>query len=259
MAPRPRGAFFCPELMLPDLEQLIRLQQLENSAAEARTQIDELPGRLEALDGRIAACTEMVSSAKECLEKHRAERQTLENELAPVQTRLSRFKDQLMAVKTNKEYQAMQAEIAGGEAEIHRLEDLVLEQMLEADDLAEEVRKGEQQLSDERAATDAERETLEQGRQALEEQLRRLGDERLRLAGHVSPQAMSLFETVARQRRGLAVVEARGGFCSSCQVRLRPQLFNDILLNDRLIQCESCRRILYYDPNPGLRDRGAVV
>ena len=245
--------------MLPDLEHLIRLQQLENSAADARAQIDELPGRLEALNGRIATCEQTVSSATKHLENHRAERQTLENELAQVQTRLSRFKEQVMAVKTNKEYQAMQVEIGGGEAEIRRLEGRVLEKMLEADELAEEVRKSEQQLSDERAATDAERDTLEQGRQELEEQLRRLGDERRQLAGDVAPQAMSLFETVARQRHGLAVVEARDGFCSSCQVRLRPQLFNDVRLNESLIQCESCRRILYYAPNAGLPDRGAVV
>ena len=245
--------------MLSDLEHLIRLQQLENSAAEARGRIDEMPGSLDALDVRITACTEAVSSAKERLEKHRAERQTLENELGQVQTRLSRFKEQLMAVKTNKEYQAMQVELAGGEAEVRRLEDRVLEQMLEADELAVEVRKAEQQLSDERAATDAERDELERARQRLEEQLAQLGDERLRLARDVAEPTMSLFETLARQRRGLAVVEVRDGHCSSCQVRLRPQLFNDVRLNNSLIQCESCQRILYYVPSSGPADRGAVV
>jgi len=42
------------------------------------------------------------------------------------------------------------------------------------------------------------------------------------------------------------VAEAREGHCTSCHVRLRPQVFNDIRTNDNLIQCDSCQRILYY-------------
>jgi predicted nucleic acid-binding Zn-ribbon protein len=41
---------------------------------------------------------------------------------------------------------------------------------------------------------------------------------------------------------------ARDGICTLCHVRLRPQVFNTILRNDQIIQCDSCQRILYFVP-----------
>ena len=238
--------------MVPDLERLIRFQRLEDSAAEARSKIDLHPTRLEDLDARIAERTRDVDAAKQRLADQRADRQSLEKELASVQTRLSRFKEQLMEVKTNKEYQAMQTEMAGAETEVRRLEDAILERMLEGDELAAEVAQVEQALAAEQDLVAKERDALEDERRDLERRLGQYGEARAKLAGEVAPQAMALFETVARQRKGVAVVEARNGHCSSCQVRLRPQLFNDIRSNSSLIQCESCQRILFYKAEQGL-------
>lgn len=232
--------------MLPELEQLIHLQQLENTATEAREQLEGIPARLEALEARLAQHAESVEAATLALNEHRTSRATLEKDVAEVQSRLSRFKEQLMSVKTNKEYQAMQTEIAGGEREVARLEDQLLERMLEADDLGRDVTQAEQCLAEERAAVDEERGRLEQERTTFEGQLATLDAERNKVAGQLPSHTVSLFDTLARGRKGVAVVEARQGRCTSCQVRLRPQLFNDVRSNNALIQCESCQRILYF-------------
>lgn len=244
--------------MLPDLEQLIALQQLENSSTAARATIERLPARIDALDARLVSAADEVAGARQRLEEHRAARQTQENELAAIQTRLSRYKEQLMAVKTNKEYQAMQVEIEGGEAEVRRLEDGILERMLEGDDLTAQVKRAEEIEADEQAAVKAERAALERERGELEQRLSELEAERAECAKNISPQTLSLFKMLAKHRNGVAVVVARDGRCSSCQVRLRPQLFNDIRLNKTVIQCESCQRILYYEPTPSVPNAGAT-
>jgi uncharacterized protein len=62
---------------------------------------------------------------------------------------------------------------------------------------------------------------------------------------------MQQFEGVARQRKGVGMCTAtRDGLCSFCHVRLRPQVFQLVRQNDRIIQCDSCQRILYYVPPP---------
>ncbi len=231
--------------MLPDLEQLIRLQQLEDSVAEVRREIDAFPAKMEALDVRVTVRSDKLADTRDRLTDHRTQRQALEKELAQVQSRLTRFKDQLMEVKTNKEYHTMQAEIATAEAEVERLEDQLLERMLEGDELTAGVSQADQELTTEQAAVTEERAAFEARQQQLGERLRQLTAERPQLAAGVAPQAISLFETVLRRQKGVAVGEARDGLCTSCQVRLRPQLFNDIRLNNALIQCESCHRILY--------------
>ena len=232
--------------MLPDLEHLIRLQQLENSAAEARTEIESLPSRLEALQARIDARQDDVKAVTDRLEEHRHSRATLEKDVAEVQTRVSRFKNQLMAVKTNREYQAMQTEIAGGEKEIQQLEDDLLERMLEGDEVERDVKQAEQLLASEQKAVDKERAILEQNQQTLQEKLSEVDANRATVTDELTVPTRALFELLTRGRNGLAVVEARGGLCMSCQVRLRPQLFNDVRSNTTLVQCENCQRILFF-------------
>ena len=132
--------------MLPDLERLIQLQRLDTAADEARRTVDGIPSRIEDLDTRLTVSTTAVDAARTCVEDKKNERQAGEKSLAEVQGRLSRFKEQLIAVKTNKEYTGVQHEIATAEAEVQRLEDTILEYMLEADDLAADVEAAERAL-----------------------------------------------------------------------------------------------------------------
>ena len=75
-----------------------------------------------------------VAAAKEQQAANQASRRALEKDIAAIKTRLSRYKDQLMEVKTNREYTAMQHEIETAQGEVKRLEDQMLELMLESDE-----------------------------------------------------------------------------------------------------------------------------
>jgi predicted nucleic acid-binding Zn-ribbon protein len=232
--------------MLDSLQRLITLQTLDNAAENARRTISELPARVAAVEARLAGSQAVVVEARERLTANQTTRRNVEKELAVVQGRLSKFRDQLMEVKTNKEYQAMQKEIAVAEREVRSFEDQILELMLVADDLMSDVKAAEEALGREQRAADEERVALEREQTALDAEIGRLTNERATVTATIDPAALALFEHIARGRRGLAVVEARNGHCSVCHVRLRPQVFNDIRRNDSLVQCESCQRILYF-------------
>lgn len=240
--------------MLPELEYLIRLQQLENRATGAREQIDNIPVKLEHLALQIAERVKEVEDANQTLEQHRTSRVSLEKEVAEIQSRLSRSKEQLMAVKTNKEYQAMQTEISNGEEEMKRLEDKLLEKMLEGDDLNGSLGQTDQLLVKEQNIVETERSRIEKEQIELEQQIELVQVERNKIVAQLPSQTVDLFEMLARGRKGIAVVEAANGRCNSCQVRLRPQLFNSVRANDTLIQCESCQRILYFAEPPHITE-----
>ena len=38
--------------------------------------------------------------------------------------------------------------------------------------------------------------------------------------------------------------------CSACSVRLRPQVFQEVMSNEQFMTCDYCKRILYYVPPP---------
>ena len=230
----------------PDLEHLIRLQQLETEVDSARRRVAEIPLVQLALEARLAEQTAILDAVKQRIAANQAARREVEKEVAAVQSRLSKYKDQLMEVKTNKEYQAMQHEIATATGAVRSQEDRELEFMEEAETLAREVKEAEGSLKRTQAEIATEKKALDSEAAALQQRVLEMSALRTDVAKHLSPAALGLFEHVARQRKGLAIAEARDGICTVCHVRLRPQVFNEVRHNDALIQCDSCLRILYF-------------
>jgi predicted nucleic acid-binding Zn-ribbon protein len=234
--------------MNADLERVIALQQLDSAAHAAQRRLAEEAERLKAFDSRIESARAAVATAKERLADNQNARRAIEKDMAVHQSRLSKFRDQLMSVKTNVEYQAMQKEIEFAQGEVKKLEDGILERMLEADDLTSELKKAEAELASEQKAVDADRKAQAAELDALKTSLDRITRERAELVASLDRQVLALFEMVSKRRNGVAVAEARGGICTICHVRLRPQVFNTVRRNEQIIQCDHCNRILYFTP-----------
>ena len=234
--------------MHPDLQHLIHLQELDLAIDRLRKRIDHIPSAQQALDARLAAHTATLNAVKERVAANQAARRDIDKQLAEMNTRLSKFKNQLMEVKTNKEYQAMQKEMGHAQDEIGVHETHMLERMEEGDGLAGELKAAEASFKAEQAAVAAERSKLDAERTTDHTELERLLGERQGVVSQISPDAMRIFERVSHGRKGVAMAEAKDGLCVVCHVRLRPQVFNEVRRNDQLIQCDSCTRILYYVP-----------
>ena len=129
--------------MNADIQRLIELQRLDSTAHDARRRVSDEPARLQSLDERLEGARQEAAAAHERLSDNQTARREIEKQVAVHQGRLSKFRDQLMSVKTNIEYQAMQKEIEYAQTEVKALEDKILERMLEADELTAEVKRTE--------------------------------------------------------------------------------------------------------------------
>ena len=234
--------------MHADLERLIALQRLDSAASDAQRRLADEPQREKAFEGRLEAARQHVAAAKERLSENQNARRAIEKDLTVQQGRLSKFRDQLMAVKTNREYQAMQHEIEIAQNEVKALEEKILERMLEADDLTAALKRAETELAAEQKAIDQDRGAMSAEVADLTASLDRIAGERSALVKAMDSRILALFEQVARKRNGIAVAEAREGICTICHVRLRPQVFNTVRRNDTIAQCDHCNRILYFVP-----------
>ena len=232
--------------MNPDLDRLIKLQHLETAADDARRKIAEHPSRTRLLDERLQSARDLVAHAKTRLASAQERRRVEEKEVATVQARLAKYKDQLLELKTNREYQTMLHEIETAQNDIRAREDRVLDIMMETDELNAEIRKAESALKVAEKEAAAERAVLDTELAGLQATFDKTREERTTLVAQIDRAALNLFEATAKGRKGVAVAEARNGLCTICHVRLRPQVFNEVTKNAAIIQCDSCRRILYF-------------
>jgi len=236
--------------MHADLERVIALQRLDTEAAAARKKLADAPEREKAFDSRIESATQRIADAKAQLAANQEARRAIEKDIALHQGRLSKYRDQAMAVKTNQEYHAIQHEIAHAQGEVKKHEDAMLERMVETDDLTATIKAAEAQLATEQKTIDADRKKAQVEDAELQKSLDALGAQRATIIAAIDPRVLATYEQGATRRQGIAVAEAKDGICTICHVRLRPQVFNDVRRNDGIVQCESCQRILYFVPSP---------
>ena len=245
--------------MNADLERVITLQRLDSAAQDAERRLAEEPEREKAFETRLQTGRDRVKSAKEQLAANQHARRELEKEVAVHQGRLSKFREQAMAVKTNQEYHAIQKEISFAQTEIKAIEEKILERMIEADDLTAALKRSEADLASEQKALDAERKAMAAEHGELKALLESARAERSQVVEALDKRLLAIFDLVARRRNGVAVAEARDGICTICHVRLRPQVFNNVRRNDEIIQCDSCQRILYFKAPPAATSSDAAT
>ena len=233
--------------MNSDLKQLIRLQAIDLSIQELRARIDRFPGISKALDEKLRSAQAAVATAQEKAKSNLGTRKKLEGEITAAESKISKYRDQMMAVKTNEEYRALQHEIEHAQQGIRKIEDEILNLMMEAETGQSELKGAEAHLKEDQQKVNTERKQLEEENKrdlgALEGYLK----ERKEIDASVSPDLISRYERVRKLRGGIGVAAARNEVCEICQVRIRPQVFQEIRRNDRIIACDACQRILY-DP-----------
>jgi predicted nucleic acid-binding Zn-ribbon protein len=233
--------------MNPDLEKLVRLQRAESDLRRVEAELAESPKLKAALDARLAEERSRLEGARESLAGAQKARRQLEGDLQDLETKRSRYKTQLMEVKTNKEYTAMLHEIEAVEREIRAREDQILGEMEKAESLGADVKREEAAFKAIEARHRDEGRALDSRAEALRLESARLSAERDAIAATVPTELRELFQRVAKLR-GAAVAEARDGMCQLCHMKLRPQMYLDLKRNEQIVQCPACSRILYFDP-----------
>jgi predicted nucleic acid-binding Zn-ribbon protein len=233
--------------MNADLKHLIRLQTVDLSIQGIRSRIDEFPGISKALDQKLRDATESLDAAREKAKGNQATRKKLEAEVGVLEAKISKYREQMMSVKTNEEYKAFQKEIEHTQTSIRRVEDDILNLMMEAESSQTEIKSAESRLKEDQQLVNAERKVLEAENQKDVSALESYVKERREIESSVSPDLLSRYERVRKFRGGIGVAAAKDYVCDVCKVRIRPQIFQEIRKNDQIIACDACQRILY-DP-----------
>ena len=229
------------------IESLRKLQAIDGELYRLRNELKLKPLVLEEAKQRMAEQHAKAQASEARLKTVQVQQKEKELELATKESNVKKLQAQLFQVKTNKEYSVMQQEIDHSKADASLLE----EDILKVIDTIEQARQEHQQqvavvakqqeaLNTEEARVHKELETLKADVAALEEK-------RNTLAPLVDPQARHIYERILANRDGLAMVPLIDASCGGCHMVQPPQVVNEALIQDKLVMCGSCSRILYAD------------
>lgn len=240
--------------MLPDLQLVIRLQEVDTRLGELAREITALPKHIAEIEKKLVSHERKLEADRAALSANQKERKKCEGDIQMQEQKISKLKDQMLQAKTNEQYRAFQNEIDFCQKEIRSSEDRILELMGESEPLEKNVKAAEAALKTEKAQVEAEKQEARNRTAADEKASQELHEERSGIATRIATATYQLYERVRKGRKGIAIAEAVGGRCSACQMSIRPQFFQDLKKGDRIMSCESCQRILYYIPPQAIED-----
>jgi len=228
------------------LRLLRELQDVDLQLKAIEADKERYPLEMKNLDEKLASEKEMSKKKKERIELLERERRQKEGDLELEQERIKRAQSKLYDVKTNKEYQALLTEIETLKEVNSQREIEILEIMDEIDELKKEYREVEKALLEMEERIGEEKKQLEESIGKAGGALTSKKRKRTMITKKLSPELMGLYQTLKEKRR-TAVVPARFGACQGCNVRIPPQMFNEVQRNEAIIVCPSCNRILYWE------------
>ncbi len=232
--------------MNPDLQNLKDLQVADREIARLSQEIAALPRRVAVIEAKLADAKGRKEKALAAIKAGEAARRKNESQISDLQQKISKYRDQMLAVKTNQEYKALTTEVEFANQHIREAEDKILEGMVAAEALEKDLKTAEAELKAETVEIEKEKAEARSRTEIDEKELADWKAKREKVRSTITPDVLRHYDRVLKLR-GSAIAEAVDHKCSACQVMLRPQVYNDVRTNEQIIFCDSCHRILWYD------------
>jgi len=231
-----------------EIEQLTELQVIDLEIGKLDAEKDT---KLAGLREREEIFEESESSIMERQEKIEAaeqRRREIEAELSDELSRLKERQSKMMQVQTNREYQSLLKEIEDGKKSNKDREEEIVQLMetIEADTKIMDEQAGSSQA--EKKALAKETKEAKKFSDAIEKKKTGILKKRNSMAKKIKTPVLKKYDMLRERRNGKAIVPVTKGVCQGCFMSIPPQQFNDILRGDKMLNCPTCQRILYHQP-----------
>src|SRR5450755_313155 len=240
--------------MLPDIENLLKLQDTDKEIRRLQDEVAEFPKRVAVIEQKLAGTKAQLEKAQAAVKADEAARRKYDTAISDLRGKITKYRDQSLDVKTNDQYRALMDEVQFSETEIAANEDKILEMMVNADARDKEVKAAQAELKAETTEIAQEKEVARQRTAEDEELLAAWRAKREQIRTGINDDLLRHYERVSKFR-GSGLSEVRDQKCMACRVMLRPQTYNEVRSGTQTIVCDSCQRILYFNPADELADQ----
>ncbi|MBI2917003.1 MAG: hypothetical protein HYY01_03330 [Chloroflexi bacterium] len=226
--------------------QLYSIQERDLALDARREELKQVLARL-ADESALARAREQLAQAQQELAQAEKAQRDAEGEVEDLRAKIAPVEDKMYSgtVTSPKELVAMQEDVQSLKARLRKLEDGVLDTMLQVEAARETASQRQSHLQDMETHRVQEKEDLSQRKATLDSEMVAIEADRHSLTSGVPEQALELYGRLRLAKQGRAVAKVEGGMCQGCRISLPTQHWQQARAGAGLVQCTSCSRILH--------------
>ena len=240
--------------MLEQLRLLVRLQSIDKTLFDLLTEKDAIPGRLAELSQTETALAKRLEAAKARFDEVDKQRKNLEEIADNIRSRLRRAENRLMGAQSQREYQAANAEIDDNKDALKDNDNSLLEVMEKVEELERVVADLQEKYESASKELGEQRDLLEKRYLEVDAEAGRLEAKRGKITGEVDKHLLKEYDFIRQRREGIALAAVDNGICGVCHMGIPPQQYNELQRMDKIMNCPSCRRLIYWAQAEELQD-----
>lgn len=233
--------------MKEQLLLLYELQEIDSQIDRFESDLTRMPLEVQDIARNLVTLRRETSESQERLEQVEKGLRRKEQDLASEQEKIKRSERRLLAIRNQKEHNALSREVKLGKKVASEIEDSILELMTEAENLKTGIERKQReyaQFEKDLLAKKAEAQSVESSATAA---LNELTAKKKKITDLLDTDFLKRYEAI-KKVRGYAVAELKNGTCSACHMAIPPQANIKAFKQQEMIMCPTCHRILFVKP-----------
>lgn len=244
--------------MKKQLALLARVQKIDTDVKTIELLKQKFENEIQALEAEVKKDEERHNSELAQLETHEKAYKDKEKAISLLQEKIKKTEEKMLAIKTNKEYQASIQEIENIKKMIGEKEEEMILEMDEIERVRGELKGSEEELNRVKAEFDQKKQEVEVDLKKFLEEVEQEKSTRDGLVAEIDKNIFERYQQIQTLRNGVAVAYTEAEQCLGCNMKIPPQLYNEAVLAEKLTSCPNCHRILVVKPVEEEKENGSV-
>ncbi len=229
------------------LLDLYEIQKIDLTIRDQEKRHESLPARLRELEQGIQALQTQIHTLTEQRTVVVKEAQSLRSTVDEETQKIRKWEARLNDIRNQREYQALSRETEGSKRANRDADEKISQLHSQRDAIDKQLETLKAQLAIEETACAAEKAVVDKAAASVKDVLASDLARRATLVPRVPKSIFRKYDAIRARRLGVGLCPVVSGNCTGCNMRLPPQLYNELQRGDTIEQCPSCHRLIFWD------------
>lgn len=240
--------------MLDSLKVILEIQELDmkmiqlmHLKRQRQKELENISGNKNSLNQRVVDKEIEITEIKKLI-------RLAEGDHTDIVAKIKKLETQQNAIKKVDEYNAITHEISAADrerlAKEQRLSDFY-DRLAAEEEVLKSLNENLESIAESSKILETE---IQESIRQINEEGKVLKEQRDELVTHANPEVFKVYERLLNNKKDRVVVPLESRCCSGCHIMLTAQHENLVRRGERLVFCEHCSRIHYWQESKALED-----